>query len=301
MLINLNLERNFINMKRILAILMALMLIVSCFTACSIKDAVEEIEGTTKSFVVDDEGVTQEVYVDEDGNFYYTDENGNKQVVNMDDVIHEADEKLEMTEDLVEENIVVDNSTPVSTAKAEAESRMKPYSDLLKSDKFTIRGTMKQKDGDVMEFPLLYIRNGADFCIEAEVPFEDGKAVKARVINLNGTAYCAIPAMSVYYVVDDGEELDDFGAGTFSDEMLKEYDFAETGTVTLNGKSYICDVYNYDGETHKYYFDSNNQLVRIEEIYSAKSYLIVEVKEMSSNVDTSKIKKPSGVNITGMM
>ena len=255
---------------------------------------------------IDEEGNTHDVLVDENGDSYYVDEEGEKQEVSEDEIIpppelvEPEDSDLEMSDELVEEEDVVVDTT--SSAKADAEKRMAIYLNIIKSNKYTISGTMMQKDGSVTTFPLLYVRNNNDFYIEAQVPMEDGKSMKASIVYLNGKTYCAIPSMKVYYVMDSSEGVgDDLGTGTFNDETISKYVFVESGTVTLNGKQYTCDVYDCEGETHKYYYDLNNKLVRIEEIYSKNSYTILEIDSMSAKPDTSKLKKPTGIDITGMM
>ncbi len=290
-------------MKKIIAIVMVLIIAISC-VACNVEKTVSE-NLPPKGTYIDADGIPHDVFVDEDGNMYYEDEDGERHPVSEDKVISDADfeasgnQKLEMTDDLVENEMVTDSN---AAAKTEAEKRMKTYLELLKSNKYTIRGTMKQKDGSATEFPILYVRNDSDFCIETEVPFEEGKVVKASVVHMSNTTYCVIPSMKVYYVLDSNEDISaDFGKGTFSDETISSFVFVESGTVTINGTSYTCDVYDYEGETHKYYYDSNGSLVRIEEIYSEKKYTILEIKGLSDKADTSKIKKPSGVDITNMM
>ena len=255
---------------------------------------------------IDEDGNVHDVFVDENGDSYYVDEDGGKQEIAEEEIIpppeyvEPEEDKSDISDELVEEDDVVIDST--SSAKVDADKRMQSYFNIIKTNKYTITGTMKQKDGTVTEFPLYYVRNNNDFYIEAQVPMEEGKEVTASIVYLNGTTYCAIPSMKVYYVLDSSEDVsDEFGTGSFSDEVISKYKFVESGTVVLNGKTYICDVYDMDGETHKYYYDSNNNLVRIEEIYSKNSYTILEIKSMSSTPDTSKLKKPTGIDITGMM
>ena len=293
-------------MKKIIAILLVLVIAIGCTACKTTEEFIEENVPSVGSYV-DSEGNVHDVYIDKDGNNYYLDENGEKKPVSEDEVIpppeyiEPGDDKLEMTDDLVGDETIAD-STSDSAAKTEADNRMKTYFNIIKSNQYTISGTMMQMDGSVTKFPLLYVRNNNDFYIEAQVPMEDGKSMKASIVYLNGKTYCAIPSMKVFYTMDTAEGVgDDFGTGTFSDEVISKFVFVESGTVTLNGKQYICDVYNMEGETHKYYYDTNNSLVRIEEIYSEKKYTILEIDSMSAKPDTSKIKKPTGIDITGMM
>ena len=291
-------------MKKIIAILLVLIIAIGCTACKSTEEFIEENLPTVGSYM-DQSGNMHDVFEDKDGNKFYIDENGDKKPVADDEVIapveviDPGDQKLEMTEDLVESDMVTENSSAVKT---EATNRMKTYFDIIGSNKYTINGTMKQMDGSVTEFPILYVRNNNDFYIEAIVPYENGKGVKASIVYIGGTTYCAVPSMKIFYKLASEEDIgEEFGTGTFSSEIMSKLVFVESGTVTINDKQYICDVYDMDGDTHKYYYDSNNTLVRIEEIYSENKYTILEIKSMSATPDTSKIKKPTGIDITGMM
>ena len=309
-------------MKRIIVVFLVVALAFSV-TSCkiSVKDNASE-----KPYYVDEEGQTQYVEKDEDGNYYYTDsegvttyiedekyleqikdveeqiaQDGIQQLIDggIEDVTEKADknDKLQISDGLVQEDSKTDNT---DNAKRKALARISNYQKILKAKKYTITGTVKQVDTEEMEYPIVYIRNGEDFFIEAAIPFEEGKVVKANMIYLDGTAYCVIPSMMVYY--NAGSDIgDEMGVGTFSDAVVDKYTFAETSNVTINGKTYICDKFTYEGDTYKYIYDSSNNLVRIEEIYSERNYVIAEIKSMSPTADTSKIKKPKGVDITSMI
>ncbi len=309
-------------MKRIIAVFLVVALAFSV-TSCkiSVKDNVSE-----KPYYVDEEGQTQYVEKDEDGNYYYTDsegvttyiedekyleqikdaeeqiaQDGLQQLIDggIEDVTEKADknDKLQISDGLVQEDSKTDNT---DNAKSEALARISNYQKILKAKKYTITGTVKQVDTEEMEYPIVYIRNGEDFFIEAAIPFEEGKVVKADMIYVKGVAYCYIPSMKVYY--NAGSDLgNDMGVGAFSDAVSEDYTFVETSNITISGKQYICDKYTYDDTTYKYVYDSKGNLVRIEEIYSKNNYVIAEIKSISSTADTSKIKKPKGIDITSMI
>ena len=309
--------------KKIISVLL-IFAIALCATSCSVD--IKKPSEDEKPYFVNEESHTQYVEKDNDGKYYYTDSEGKKiyvedekqieqikeieeqiaqkelqQIVDGDVEDHlenaSKDDKLQISDGLIKEDAAADKT---ADAKNKALERIKSYQSLLKTKKFTITGTIKQSDGEDMSYPIVYIRNGEDFFIEAAIPFEEGKVVKANMIYLDGTAYCVIPSMMVYY--NAGSDIgDEMGVGTFSDAVVEQYTFAETSNVTISGKTYICDKFTYEGDTYKYIYDSNNTLVRIEEIYSEKSYVIAEIKSMSPTADTSKIKKPKGVDITSMI
>ncbi len=310
-------------MKKIVAILLVVALAFGV-TAC--KKNINKPTGDEKPYFVDEEGQTQYVEQDDEGNYFYTDSEGVTSYVEdekyieqikdaeeqiaqegikdlVDDGLEKVtekadkDDKLQISDGLIQGETNVDSTTKAKDAALE---RITEYQKLLKTKKYTITGTIKQNDGEEMSYPIVYIRNGEDFFIEAAIPFEEGKVVKADMIYIKGVAYCYIPSMKVYY--NAGSDLgNDMGVGTFGDAAIEEYKFVETSNVTIGGKSYICDSYTYEGDTYKYVYDSNNKLVRIEEIYSKNDYVIAEIKSMSPTADTSKIKKPKGIDITSVI
>ncbi len=308
-------------MKRIVAILLicAMMLTV---TSC--KSIIKTPTGDNRPYYVDEEGHTQYVDKDSDGKYYVTDSEGvttyvedekylNQIKENEDKIAQEGiqniidsgledatekaeNDKLQISDDLITEDA---NTDDTQQAKEAALNRIKSYQELLRTKKFTIKGTIKQ-GGEDSSYPIVYIRNGEDFFIEAAIPFEEGKVIKANMVYVGGVAYCVIPSLKVYY--NAGKDIgDEMGVGAFSDVVTDKYTFVETSKVTLNGKSYTCDKFTFEGDTYKYVYDSNNNLVRIEEIFSKNDYVIAEISSMSSKTDTSKIKKPKGIDITSMI
>lgn len=308
--------------KRIVAILLicAMMLTV---TSC--KSIVKTPADDNRVYYVDEEGHTQYVEKDGDGKYYITDGEGvttyieDEKYLNqikeneekiaqegiqniIDSGIEDATEKAENDKLQISDGLIKEEANTENTQKAKdaALNRIKSYQELLRTKKYTIKGTIKQGDGEDMSYPIVYIRNGEDFFIEAAIPFEKGKVIKANMIYVGGVAYCVIPSLKVYY--NAGKDIgDEMGVGTFSDVVVEKYTFVETSKVTLNGKSYTCDKFTFEGDTYKYIYDSNNNLVRIEEIFSKNDYVIAEISSMSPKADTSKIKKPKGIDITSMI
>lgn len=301
--------------KKILAIVLALIIVVFSFASCK-----KEVEDP---YYVDSEGQTQKAEKDEDGNYFVTDDEGNTTYINEENIVNKNDEeldselqefvenaeknpdkvfdnadkndKLEMTDELVTEEVVV---VEPDGGEAKAQARLDAYNKVIGTNKFTIQATVKEVGGDNMEYPFTYIRNGNGAYIETAVPFEEGKVVKANMIIVDGVTYCEIPSLKCYMKVDD-MSIEDLADGTFDSGTISTYDFVESGTVTLNGKSYTCDVYSVDTDTVKYYYDSKENLVRIEKIGKRES-VITEIKSMKNTADSSKIKKPKGIDITAL-
>ena len=304
--------------RKVIAVLLALIIVVFSFASC-------KKEKEPDSFFVDDEGNTQLVVKDDEGNYVVTDDEGNTSVVedpsvveqieqnkekeeiesllnevntNPDKIMEDADKDagLQMTEDLVEEPLV---TVAPDTGKSDAEARMQAFKNVLSTNKFTLIATIKEVGTETTEYPFTYIRSGNGAYIETAVPFEEGKVIKANMIIKDGVTYCEIPSLKSYMVVED-MTIEDLASGTFDGDSISTYTFVESGTVTLNGKKYTCDVYTVDNETVKYYYDSNDKLVRIEKI-SKRDSVITEISSISNSADESKIKKPTGFDISKLV
>ncbi len=304
--------------KRIVSLLLVFVMFISLFAAC--KKEEEE-----RNFYVDEEGNTQYVEVDEEGKYYTVDKDGNVSYIDDDSIVEQIESnsqaaeldkiaeevgtdpdkifddaennKLEMSDELVEEDIV---TVPGDSGESQAKERMNSYRKVLDSNKFTISATVKEVGTETTEYPFIYIRSGNGAYIETAVPFdEEGKVIKANMVFKDGVTYCVIPSIKSYMIVDD-MGIEDLADGTFDGNEMKQYVFVESGTVTVNGKKYICDVYTVDGDTVKYYYDANENLTRIERIGKRDS-VITEIKSVTNTADDSKIKKPSGFNITSLV
>ena len=298
--------------KKILAAVLALIIVLLSFASCKKEDE--------KPYYVDEEGQTQIAEKDENGKYFVTDDEGNKTYVDDKDVVDnkldedlqefvdnaeknpdkifdnaDKNDKLEMTDELVTDEVVV---VEPDGGEANAQKRLDAYKKVIGTNKFTIQATVKEVGGDNLEYPFQYIRNGNGAYIETAVPFEAGKVVKANMIIVDGKTYCEIPSLKCYMTVDD-MNIEDLAEGTFDENSINTYNFVESGEVTLNGKKYSCDVYMVDTDTIKYYYDSKGSLVRIEKIGKRES-VITEIKSIKNTADSSKIKKPKGIDITAL-
>jgi hypothetical protein len=301
--------------KKILAVILALIIAVFTFASC-------KKEKEPDSFYVDEEGNTQAVIKDDEGKYVVTDKEGNTSVVddqntidqieqnkeneeiesilseietNPDKIMEEAnkDDSLQMTDDLVEEPLVT--VAPVSGESA-AKARIQKYKAVLSSGKFTIDAVVKEVGTETTEYPFTYIRSGDGAYINTAVPFDEGKVIKANMIIVDGVTYCEIPSLNSYMVIED-MSIEDLASGTFNGSEMETYTYVESGTVTLSGKKFTCDVYSVENDTVKYYYDSKDNLVRIERISKNES-VITEIKSITNTADASKIKKPSGFDIS---
>lgn len=303
--------------KKIIALIVAIIMTLLCFASC-IKDKEDKL------YYVDEEGSTQVVEVDKDGNYYYEDEDGkviiiedeniiqqieqNSEAASLEEILSEIEtdpdkifeeadkeENFEISDELVEETVV---TVAPEKGEKEAQERLNKYMSVLGTNVFTIDATIKEIGADNTEYPFTYIRNGDSAYIQTAVPFEEGKVIKANMIIVDGKTYCEIPSLKSYMLVDD-MTIEDLADGTFDKSSLASHVFVESGTVTLNGKKYTCDVYEVGSDTVKYYY-SSSKLVRIEKIGKRES-VITEIKSIKNTADKSKIKKPKGFNITSLI
>lgn len=100
--------------------------------------------------------------------------------------------------------------------------------------------------------------------------------------------YITMPAESVGAM--DTQEMMDMVNKMASDDLK----YIETTSVKLDGKDYICEVYQDGVNTNKYYFDSNDNLKRMEVIDSAGAAEVTNFNEFSANVPDSIFSVPSG-------
>lgn len=305
--------------KKIIALIVAIVLALLCFVSCSKKNK------ENNNYYVDEEGSTVFVQVDKDGNYYIEDEKGNISYIEDESIIEQIeqnsesakveellseietdpdkiledadkDDKFQITDELVEETVV---TVAPEKGEKDAQKRLNAYMNTLGTNVFTIEATIKEIGTDTMEYPFTYIRHGDGAYIQTAVPFEEGKVIKANMIIVDGKTYCEIPSLKSYMVVDD-MTIDDLADGTFDKSQMNNHVFVESGTVTISGKKYTCDVYKVGSDIVKYYYSSSDKLVRIEKIGKRDS-VITEIKSIKNTADKSKIKKPKGIDVTSLI
>lgn len=105
-----------------------------------------------------------------------------------------------------------------------------------------------------------------------------------------------LPATKYYYSVEAGAEdqsvvegMDMWGS-IGSDSM----EYVETTNVKIRGNEYLCETYTDSVNTNKYYFNSKDELKRIEIITADGTTSILKVNEVSSKVDDSIFSVPKG-------
>ena len=139
--------------------------------------------------------------------------------------------------------------------------------------------------------PMKLYMKGSKFAIEMKMGLATFRmAYDGKSMNI------ILPETKYYYSVAAGEE------GEMVDETLNMWDsigsetmaYVETTNVKLKGVEYVCETYSDSTNTNKYYFNSKDELKRIEIIAADGTTTIFKVTECSSNVDESIFSVPKG-------
>lgn len=169
----------------------------------------------------------------------------------------------------------------------------KTYEEIMKGEKFTIDVVFKGiVNGVETTVPMKASRDGDKVYIETAIPVEEQGSLKCNIIMRDGQCYFVIPGMRAYMaapVESVGEMFNsDLVTGT-EEEMQGNY--VSSAEVEIDGKTYICDIYEADGVTSKeYYLDGD--LKRLE-IIEGENITIMQFNEVSDKVDSSVFKVPT--------
>lgn len=153
-----------------------------------------------------------------------------------------ADGKTNSTDALLILQVAVGLKESTTDAKVTnyKETKIDP---VIKSKKFTMETSVTE---DGVTYPMTIMIDGNNLCVEMSV-----NGIKARLLLLNGKAYCAFPLLFAYTEVtmDDIPSLDDFG---FETKTVYVY----TVNEVIGGKTYEKEMYlSEDGKTqYNYYF-----------------------------------------------
>lgn len=105
-----------------------------------------------------------------------------------------------------------------------------------------------------------------------------------------------LPATKYYYTVAAGEGEDLMGGSMDMWNSLSSdtMEYVETTEVKIRGNEYICETYSDSTNTNKYYFNSKDELKRIEIITPDGQTSILKINECSAKVDDSIFSVPKG-------
>lgn len=321
--------------KSILAIVLVFSTLL-CMASCHKLDS-ENIIVESRAYIVDDEGVTRNVYNVND-NFYYYDANGNRKEASSDSVVIETNTYVATTvklspeqesfiaqfdgdslEDMMEADqtqVNLDNDLLIpddafSDAKVDVDENGNPihgdselsYEEILEGKTFTMDVKMKTVVGGTETVaPLMFVRDGENLYFETALPLKDGVGTtRLNFLLLNGDCYIIIPSMRAYMKIPKesvGQTIPVEAFEAFDGDTGK---YTQSYTVDIDGKEYLCDVYENEEETitKRYYLDG--QLKRIETVHG-EDMSIMEFNQVSSTVDKSKFAEPKNYfDMTSLM
>ena len=222
----------------------------------------------------------------------------------------EAIEGLKLYDGLIPEDMFVKTEVKLDSEGNPDRGNNNQYKKIFENNSFTFKvNVLSTIDGSTMETPMSWMKNGNDMLIEIVAPFDDtGKAVKGSILYKSGKCYMIMPSMKVYYEMPEEMASEMFNPEMFNEALEStEVDdskvYKASYNVTLNGKTYSCDVFESDdGNTiNKVYYDAKGTVVRTEMI-SGEDINIWEIVELSNKADASKFVIPSGlINVSAFL
>lgn len=178
------------------------------------------------------------------------------------------------------------------------------FTDIIKGGKYTFDMTIKSTDVNGTEtiIPMRIIRDGNKMYYELAAPVNEQGSMKMAALLRDNTCYFIIPSMRAYMKMPV-EDMDQIFSADITDivDSTPESVYISTNTVDINGKQYICDVYENEGATFKYYYN-DKELKRLESTEPNGTVTIIEFNEVSDKTDSSKLKVPTGyLDMTRLM
>lgn len=181
---------------------------------------------------------------------------------------------------------------------------------IFEGDNFTFRvNVVSITNGAETRMPISWYKSGNNMLMEASMPIFSNTPTKIGMLIKDGKGYMIIPSMKAYTEIPKemfGEMFDpemfeqafEGAEAESSNKYISSYD------VELNGKKYVCDVYEDSyGATNKYYFDANGVIVRSESI-TGDTFTIMEMIEISDKCDPAVLtipKKYKNMSFLGSM
>ena len=282
------------HMKRIISIIFAVALLAS-FTACKpLPEGSFKEESTTSAYGVDSNGETVSPELEEFLNsFDSTDpaqfEQQFEQMLEEEVEIPEMEFGDELIDDSNSSKVEVDLNDEGKPDHSDLEL---DFSDILNSEEYTIDVVLMTKTAaEEVKIPVVAMRKGNQAYFEMVAPVEGKGSMRINMlITEDGTLYFILPAMKAYMPMP-GESMNDlFNTDYVTEDAASNGTYVESREVTVNGKTYVCDIYQDGENVVKYYYD-NEELRRIETV-SGEDIIIMEINEISKKSDASKFKLP---------
>ncbi len=179
----------------------------------------------------------------------------------------------------------------------------KRYTDIVNGGKFTMDMVLKTNNNGVeMTLPMKVVRNGDKMYFETAMPVNGEGAMKMAFLLRDNTCYFIVPGMRAYMQMPlegMGDILSTDITGGFEADSNAVY--ISSSEVEYNGKKYVCDIYESEGSTVKYYY-SDKEFKRMEATDPDGNVTIMEFNEISEKADSAKLKVPSGyIDMTKFM
>lgn len=217
-----------------------------------------------------------------------------------------VDPDLEFGEELIDDS----NSNKIDVELDDAgrpvhDDLEKSYLDIVNGEKFTVDVVIKTvTNGQEMKLPIMMMSDNGKLYMEAVMPVEGKGSMRVNMLaNGDGKCYIIFPAMRAYMAVP-GEAFGSLDgmidSEIITDDAASKGDYIESREVELDGKKYICEVYQDGDSTIKYYFDGAD-LRRVEYV-SGENVTIMQINEVSDKADSSKFNLPKNYfDITTIM
>ena len=177
------------------------------------------------------------------------------------------------------------------------------YTDIVKGEKYTMDMVLRTtSNGETMTIPMKVVRNGDKMYFETAMPVDNQGSMKMAFLLRDETCYFIVPGMRAYMQMP-AEGMDEM----FNTDFTSSFDsdsqatYISSSEVEYNGNKYLCDVYESEGSTVKYYY-TDKEFKRMEATDPDGNVTIMEFNEISEKVDSSKFKVPSGyIDMTKLM
>ncbi len=213
--------------------------------------------------------------------------------------------ELEISDELIPEDdfeeikVEVDNNGNPKHEEVE-----KRFTDIIEGGKFTFSMVIKSTDAEGVEtiVPMSVVRDGKKMYYETAAPVSGQASMKMAMLLRDNNCYFIIPSMRAYMKMPV-EDMDQIFSADVSDVIEPETNgaYISSNEVEINGKKYICDVYDSNGSTVKYYY-SDKEIKRLESTDPDGTVTIIEFNEISDKANASKLKVPSGYfDMTNLM
>lgn len=121
-------------------------------------------------------------------------------------------------------------------------------------------------------------------------------ALKLRIVVHNGSVSMLFPVAKAYYQLGDAADADigEMNMGIWESIGSAEMEYVSTSTVKVGRNTYTCETYNDSVNENRYYFDSKQQLKRIEVETPEGDVSIIKVNSCSSSVNKNIFEIPKG-------